>query len=270
MNQVRAVAPPHTRGWTQVPRFHARRRTGSPAHAGMDPPDPRRCRRSGWLPRTRGDGPSKGCDQVGAPPAPPHTRGWTLGMDPRRSGARGSPAHAGMDPCGQSRHSHPERLPRTRGDGPSWNRTSKTPGRAPPHTRGWTSTSGFSALSRDGSPAHAGMDPRRRRSGRRRARLPRTRGDGPQKSRVTPHGCAAPPHTRGWTPARALHGVVLVGSPAHAGMDPYRRGAHRPTGWLPRTRGDGPGMRAPQRFGGPAPPHTRGWTSAVPPPPETV
>ena len=37
MNQVRAVAPPHTRGWTLEDTVRAEERVGSPAHAGMDP-----------------------------------------------------------------------------------------------------------------------------------------------------------------------------------------------------------------------------------------
>ena len=51
-----------------------------------------------------------------------------------------------------------------------------------------------------------------------------------------------------------------TGFPAHAGMDPDhgRRSDHRIR--LPRTRGDGPGIRTARDCSNPASPHTRGWT----------
>ena len=91
-------APPHTRGWTVGPLLGDRHRTGSPAHAGMDPSRSRCAGRTSRLPRTRGDGPGSGYAAAYEGEAPPHTRGWTR---PRRHGSRlgsGSPAHAGMDP----------------------------------------------------------------------------------------------------------------------------------------------------------------------------
>ena len=51
---------------------------------------------------------------------------------------------------------------------------------------------------------------------------------------------AAPPHTRGWTHDAAGRGAGVVGSPAHAGMDPCSPTSPFRPGWLPRTRGDRP------------------------------
>jgi hypothetical protein len=90
-------APPHTRGWTpRMPEYSAAR-SGSPAHAGMDPSVPTGTVTSGGLPRTRGDGPyGTNCDNDETQ-APPHTRGWTRHpIIPAHHGP-GSPAHAGMD-----------------------------------------------------------------------------------------------------------------------------------------------------------------------------
>jgi len=90
------------------------------------------------LPRTRGDGP-----QLKSPTHPrawasPHTRGWTRCRPPRRHGAQGFPAHAGMDPAiGRSARSR-LRLPRTRGDGPLLGLALVHGVEASPHTRGWT------------------------------------------------------------------------------------------------------------------------------------
>ena len=50
---------------------------------------------------------------------------------------------------------------------------------APPHTRGWTLLPHQRERDGEGSPAHAGMDPRVRGSPTTPPRLPRTRGDGP-------------------------------------------------------------------------------------------
>ena len=74
----------------------------------------------------------------------------------------------------------------------------------------------------------------------------------------------APPHTRGWTPERRAGARTLHGSPAHAGMDPACGSAWRTRGWLPRTRGDGPGGDGHILVTSGAPPHTRGWTRRRP------
>ena len=91
-------ASPHTRGWTRDEEHPDGRAPGFPAHAGMDRTGSG-CRFScGRLPRTRGDGPSKGNCQSGSPPASPHTRGWTRPVHAVPVAQPGFPAHAGMDP----------------------------------------------------------------------------------------------------------------------------------------------------------------------------
>ena len=136
--QARLRASPHTRGWTLsglIPRQPAR---GFPAHAGMDPRTASLQAPPGWLPRTRGDGPSARPASAAAASASPHTRGWTPLVQRRRADDDGFPAHAGMDPAGTCRRHRGRGLPRTRGDGPP--RTGPATGRprASPHTRGWT------------------------------------------------------------------------------------------------------------------------------------
>ena len=145
-----------------------------------------------------------------------------------------------MDPYLQLRDEGLSRLPRTRGDGP-WSFGHCIISRqAPPHTRGWTPTGARISSHSAGSPAHAGMDPRRESVVGPGRGLPRTRGDGPEREDGLYFDARAPPHTRGWTPGKGRH----------------RR--HR--GRLPRTRGDGPGAPGAAGADGAAPPHTRGWT----------
>ena len=93
-----------------------------------------------------------------------------------------------------------------------------------------------------------------------KCRLPRTRGDGPAQVWAKSVSARAPPHTRGWTRFEPGAGFLACGSPAHAGMDPYRPQHPVRDLWLPRTRGDGPtALRVVPNFNA-APPHTRGWT----------
>ena len=131
-------APPHTRGWTHGHSLRFISSMGSPAHAGMDPPQWGQGARLDGLPRTRGDGPHRGSLPRPGRLAPPHTRGWTSTPRSVARAVGGSPAHAGMDPLRAPRSRRRRRLPRTRGDGPPavWSRILTLP--APPHTRGWT------------------------------------------------------------------------------------------------------------------------------------
>ena len=256
-------ASPHTRGWTPAQGGSRPCRRGFPAHAGMDPmPSPHR--RTGlWLPRTRGDG-----------PGPQHRR--------RIAGA-GFPAHAGMDPVPETLYFFVNGLPRTRGDGPqrpdaydlfrkaSPHTRGWTPGLygdtvgrgASPHTRGWTLRADRLQPHHGGFPAHAGMDPMTGFWFALRRWLPRTRGDGPVATIGRTTEPRASPHTRGWTPARSGRPIPCEGSPAHAGMDPREGDDHRWCGRLPRTRGDGPQPPGLLFRTGEAPPHTRGWTPST-------
>ena len=195
--------------------------------------------------------------------APPHTRGSTPDQEQPERDHPGSPAHAGIDPgCPTGRCGTP-RLPRTRGDRPAGGRLPSRPKPAPPHTRGSTPRPRFGSDRRRGSPAHAGIDRQPTRAGRSLVRLPRTRGDRPLPALWRRTAPGAPPHTRGSTrtfrpsPARAR------GSPAHAGIDPWRGRRRTPTPRLPRTRGDRPGDRLSMFARSGAPPHTRGSTRVV-------
>ena len=273
-------ASPHTRGWTRVRVRIVDTDDGFPAHAGMDPPPRRIDSTSSGLPRTRGDGPSppqikhfrmeasphtrgwtRRLSAVGrVVRASPHTRGWTLERHLKHGRPLGFPAHAGMDPRQQCRGSPEPWLPRTRGDGPDGDAFMTVADTASPHTRGWTHFGQVAALVFTGFPAHAGMDPRQTSRPRPRARLPRTRGDGPEGAIRGPASHQASPHTRGWTQASKASTRSRSGFPAHAGMDPSQlRPGHRNHG-LPRTRGDGPESTTRSACDSRASPHTRGWT----------
>ena len=255
-----AAASPHTRGWTAAVADDRGQELGFPAHAGMDPSPPIFGARSRRLPRTRGDGPSSGSAAYQRSGASPHTRGWTRTASAAARRRGGFPAHAGMDPPVSCSSRTPRRLPRTRGDGPVIEWQLRDMIKASPHTRGWTRTPPAASGPRRGFPAHAGMDPARRRSSARAGWLPRTRGDGPVRLAAVRGVLRASPHTRGWTLGLEAHAGRGRGFPAHAGMDPApgRRSPARPG--LPRTRGDGPGVSRGRRLPGRASPHTRGWT----------
>ena len=134
----------------------------------------------------------------------------------------------------------------------------------PPHTRGWTLYELIDPEDGDASPAHAGMDPGRRRAGGRHDRFPRTRGDGPRTPRRIANRRRLPPHTRGWTRSVPEYASRTGASPAHAGMDPEHRGRPLRLWCFPRTRGDGPCSRPSRSAVCSLPPHTRGWTPAQP------
>ena len=254
--------------------------TGFPAHAGMDRGSTPSAGSRPGLPRTRGDGPRTCWPWPRRCSASPHTRGWTRHRDQGGRLEVGFPAHAGMDPASRSTAGSSVRLPRTRGDGPRRLVGCGRHRRASPHTRGWTRrrcgaqgvARGFPAhagMDREarrgprrtaGFPAHAGMDPAGRSRLRHGRWLPRTRGDGPCSVSPTASNSAASPHTRGWTAAGRLPGDVVVGFPAHAGMDPPARPRTSPRSRLPRTRGDGPRWCRWALGVIRASPHTRGWT----------
>ena len=174
----------------------------------------------------------------------------------------GFPAHAGMDLGRRDVRAGEDRLPRTRGDGPSPTTRARRGRAASPHTRGWTPVTGLVALLLPGFPAHAGMDPPSSSGGQAPPRLPRTRGDGrPGIADVLRIGTTASPHTRGWTAMTPRRMVAVLGFPAHAGMDPPSARHQLSPPWLPRTRGDGPTLTNPADPGSVASPHTRGWTA---------
>ena len=178
----------------------------------------------------------------------------------------GSPAHAGMVPVPAGVACRTCRFPRPRGDGPVPDPDDWFWWRVPPPTRGWSECIAFPDGSNKGSPAHAGMVPRRARAHSHVARFPRPRGDGPELPGSGGLRLRVPPPTRGWSPLAVVRTRPRVGSPAHAGMvpRPERRGVKRIG--FPRPRGDGPRDRRHDRRDDRVPPPTRGWslvTSAV-------
>ena len=259
------AAPPPTRGWTPVAAVHDGLDMGSPAHAGMDRSMPPIAARAAWLPRPRGDGPSALRHCRSWLRAPPPTRGWTVRCKSTGRVPRGSPAHAGMDPLRRVCRGIWPWLPRPRGDGPLIGPKHPCRFSAPPPTRGWTRTILGRRNPGAGSPAHAGMDRRRRAAPGWRGRLPRPRGDGPFSDFAASELLGAPPPTRGWTHSHRHPGRRRAGSPAHAGMDRRRRRAQGALGRLPRPRGDGPALPSPTRLPSRAPPPTRGWTRCMSP-----
>ena len=94
-------------------------------------------------------------------------------------------------------------------------------------------------------------------------RFPRTRGDGPQLVVNGGGGPAVPPHPRGWSLAEGHQHLHLSGSPAPAGMVPYRTQPRQRCPRFPRTRGDGPSCSARIVVSLMVPPHPRGWSLAM-------
>ena len=257
-------APPRTRGWTLAGAVHRAEPGGSPAHAGMDPYATSPCAGTSRLPRARGDGPSNVQRVRSSVWAPPRTRGWTRPHHHPPVRHPGSPAHAGMDRRRSAGARPLSWLPRARGDGPRIGPRRGFHRWAPPRTRGWTPRGSTCGARREGSPAHAGMDPRPRLRARSRCRLPRARGDGPFTKAFLSNVERAPPRTRGWTPRLSGGGLLFEGSPAHAGMD-HKDAYQQIQGmWLPRARGDEPFAARPCRLARWAPPRTRGWTRRRP------
>ncbi len=152
------------------------------------------------------------------------------------------------------------RLPRKRGDGPSFVCLADVLKWAPPQTRGWTPAESRPGLVWVGSPANAGMDLIRSPAHRQESRLPRKRGDGPLLSPAGGSLPMAPPQTRGWTRDLRLPVRGRGGSPANAGMDLSLVDCHSPRPRLPRKRGDGPVSGSLVDAYLKAPPQTRGWT----------
>ncbi len=130
----------------------------------------------------------------------------------------------------------------------------------PPPARGWSPWASRSPRSGAGSPACAGMVPRRPAPHSHRPRFPRLRGDGPPRFEGAVAGTPVPPPARGWSRWRANATATGCGSPACAGMVPYGVGRIDYAAGFPRLRGDGPVGRLTKTEGGPVPPPARGWS----------
>ena len=259
-HNVRASAPPPTRGSTFPKPTERHGYHGSPAHAGIDLERlaGERCKRG--LPRPRGDRPVAAVQTVAQIVAPPPTRGSTPAPSDCTMQWKGSPAHAGIDLPSVCSRSSRQRLPRPRGDRPCSSAISCAARMAPPPTRGSTPFSACPQCMRFGSPAHAGIDPTLAAVTTPSAGLPRPRGDRPQAERLRGAGLEAPPPTRGSTLRRHQHGSKVRGSPAHAGIDPHAASRLPSFRRLPRPRGDRPELGIVGSAYGAAPPPTRGST----------
>ncbi len=131
---------------------------------------------------------------------------------------------------------------------------------AAPHARGSTLRHELVIDRVAGCPACAGIDPRRSFRRQSRARLPRMRGDRPQRSRDRPDRPWAAPHARGSTHELDDVPRCEVGCPACAGIDPTAVRGTSQRGRLPRMRGDRPIEPRPSRGNEEAAPHARGST----------
>ena len=112
-------ATPHARGSTSATPSAQSGTAGYPACAGIDLVPDMVVGVVEWLPRMRGDRPSRNREYVAAHSATPHARGSTRTWPGRRTLPKGYPACAGID-LGMTRL--PARLhglPRMRGDRPS-------------------------------------------------------------------------------------------------------------------------------------------------------
>ncbi len=218
--RTRRKVPPPTRGWSRAAVLKDEKAGGSPAHAGMVPPQAASAARSARFPRPRGDGPPFIFSNMPSNMVPPPTRGWSPLFQFIGVAYTGSPAHAGMVPYLQLAPGTLYRFPRPRGDGPGICSVRNWRNEVPPPTRGWSPRATAADAIGVGSPAHAGMVPHQALEVIPGRRFPRPRGDGPR-----PHRPEA---------------AKTKGSPAHAGMVPPHKGPARPPPRFPRPRGDGP------------------------------
>ena len=72
------LVPPPARGWSLGLLRPAQRHKGSPARAGMVPPDKQFYRCGIWFPRPRGDGPGDRRPRLADDRVPPPARGWSF------------------------------------------------------------------------------------------------------------------------------------------------------------------------------------------------
>ena len=152
---------PRTRGWTH------RDAAIQPSGRGF--------------PRARGDGPIAELTESIHTQVSPRTRGWTLKQHRHPIRAVGFPAHAGMDPTSATSAETSRWFPRARGDGPEIDQAAGTLLQVSPRTRGWTPFATPAGPTLEGFPAHAGMDPDKRKRWARKCGFPRARGDGPKR-----------------------------------------------------------------------------------------
>ena len=156
--------------------------------------------------------------------ATPHARGSTIKNEFGFSSSIGYPACAGIDLFSNRIYLLPQWLPRMRGDRPEVQDILAKAKEATPHARGSTGSfldqmeidDGYPACAGidlinamlshpcPGYPACAGIDPKHLAWRTSLQRLPRMRGDRPQRSRFPRRLPTATPHARGSTPGNPL------------------------------------------------------------------
>ncbi len=151
-------------------------------------------------------------------------------------------------------------VPRSRGDRPGSCATAASASSAPPLARGSTQELLFRRARVPGSPAHAGIDPRREGQLQTAVRFPRSRGDRPALLRRPNRWMTAPPLARGSTPSSIFFTCSVKGSPARVGIDLSGYRGDKSRLGLPRSRGDRPLAIATMYNAGEAPPLARGST----------
>src|SRR5579872_1881577 len=220
MNSPQLAFSPHARGWTD---------DGLAERAG-------RVR----FPRTRGGGPGAKGTAWGLYKFSPHARGWTEGLPLLHQRGEVFPARAGVDRIQRARGPGVGRFPRTRGGGPTTDKTHGTDSGFSPHARGWTAAWSSRRSARSVFPARAGVDRTRTRPIASAPRFPRTRGGGPKSAHTKTQRHEFSPHARGWTDAARGRAAGDHVFPARAGVDRQQRGAGPGRRGFPRTRGGGP------------------------------
>ncbi len=254
------TVPPRPRGWSQRRETEAPEGVGSPASAGMVPFWPIWDFDRLGFPRVRGDGPCPAdCIEQGKL-VPPRPRGWSLRRLLYLSRWRGSPASAGMVPSHAPPGCHKDWFPRVRGDGPYLKALRMDIPKVPPRPRGWSLCGAWAGALGVGSPASAGMVPTSPRALSRVPRFPRVRGDGPAVGIQSQNASTVPPRPRGWSPDLCDSAARTSGSPASAGMVPFRPRIYSWSQRFPRVRGDGPHGFDPTWMPSQVPPRPRGWS----------
>ena len=208
----------------------------------------------------RGDRPYRSNVLVLQFQATPHARGSTLKALEGAGIAGGYPACAGIDRSWTDNSTPSRRLPRMRGDRPSFTISAFCFSRATPHARGSTHFCSWRIYRDQGYPACAGIDLCIGGYDLSSSGLPRMRGDRPTNSLLRGDMKTATPHARGSTCGGPLHTVTTKGYPACAGIDRSVAVRRRPRRRLPRMRGDRPFSTSPGPSIPQATPHARGST----------
>jgi hypothetical protein len=154
--------------------------------------------------------------------------------------ATSSPHARGWSRVGTRDRSRRLCLPRTRGGGPLGPAALTAGLASSPHARGWSRINPQIHAWLPVFPARAGVVPRAHCLRPGHARLPRTRGGGPEGTSTPLSPRSSSPHARGWSlrAGRAVSGAGVF--PARAGVVLSRTTCGRLCLSLPRTRGGGP------------------------------